>query len=216
MIWRQLALVCTAWVSAGCAQILGIEDLPEQDASVPEVTGSSTATLDTTYTQVTADGDNSTKTTLATCPALCDGNPAGQRDAVLQFSVSGLPAGATILSASLELYTWTAITATVNAHLATGGSGAASPGTWGNHPTFGAALSGKTSLAAGFNAFTVTPAVTGNGTFSFGLTQSTNNTRTYWASKEYGTVAYRPELTITYEVPAWIPVFVDDFNGTTP
>jgi hypothetical protein len=36
MIWRQLALICTAWVSAGCAQIIGIEDLPEQDASVPE------------------------------------------------------------------------------------------------------------------------------------------------------------------------------------
>jgi hypothetical protein len=29
MLWRQLALICTAWVSAGCAQIIGIEDLPE-------------------------------------------------------------------------------------------------------------------------------------------------------------------------------------------
>ncbi len=37
MVWRQLALICTAWVSAGgCAQIIGIEDLPEQDADIPD------------------------------------------------------------------------------------------------------------------------------------------------------------------------------------
>lgn len=36
MVWRQLVFIGAAWVSAGCAQILGIEDLPEQDAGIPD------------------------------------------------------------------------------------------------------------------------------------------------------------------------------------
>lgn len=36
MLWRRLALICAAWVSAGCAEIIGIEDLPEQDADMPD------------------------------------------------------------------------------------------------------------------------------------------------------------------------------------
>lgn len=36
MIWRQLALICAAWVWAGCAQVIGIEDLPDQDTDPPE------------------------------------------------------------------------------------------------------------------------------------------------------------------------------------
>src|SRR5687768_6851693 len=51
---------------------------------------------DTTYTQVSADGNNATKTTLASCPVLCEGNSQGERDAFVEFTVAGLPAGATI------------------------------------------------------------------------------------------------------------------------
>jgi beta-glucanase (GH16 family) len=209
-MFRKLASSATIAALLAGGTVLAIP----AGAVAAALTVSTTATLDTTYTQVTADGDNSTKTTLATCPALCDGNAAGRRDAVLRFAVSGLPAGAVIVSAQLELYTWTALTATVNAHLATGGAGAASPGTWADHPTFGPALSSRTSLVAGFNAFPVTAAVTGNGTFTFGVTQSTVNTRTYWASRDNGTVANRPRLTITYDTPAWMPVFTDTFDGT--
>lgn len=36
MVWRQLGFICAAWVSTGCAQLLGIEDLPEQDAGMSD------------------------------------------------------------------------------------------------------------------------------------------------------------------------------------
>jgi hypothetical protein len=36
MIWRPLALTCAAWVFAGCAEIIGIEDLPDPDTNSPE------------------------------------------------------------------------------------------------------------------------------------------------------------------------------------
>lgn len=65
------------------------------------------AAADTTYTQVGADGDNSAKTTLATCPALCDGTAAAERDAFAAFTVAGVPAGATVTQATLEVYSWT-------------------------------------------------------------------------------------------------------------
>ena len=35
MTWRLLALVCASWGATGCAQVIGIEDLPEPDADTP-------------------------------------------------------------------------------------------------------------------------------------------------------------------------------------
>jgi hypothetical protein len=58
------------------------------------------AVADTTYTQVSLDGANGSKTTLATCPALCDGNSQGERDAFVEFAVTGLPAGARVTHAT--------------------------------------------------------------------------------------------------------------------
>ena len=49
------------------------------------------------------DGDNSVKTTLASCPSLCDGNPRGRRDATLQFAVDKLPANASKVKAKLRV-----------------------------------------------------------------------------------------------------------------
>ena len=61
---------------------------------------------DTTVSQVPQDGDNAVKTTLASCPSLCDGNPKGRRDATLQFAVDRLPDNAVNVKAKLRVYAW--------------------------------------------------------------------------------------------------------------
>jgi beta-glucanase (GH16 family) len=171
------------------------------------------AIADTTYTQVSADGANHAKTTLATCPALCDGNPRGQRDAVVAFAVTGLPAGARVTRAVLELHSWGAFPARVTAYAAAGG--ADGPGHWAERPAMGPALATRAAVEVGWNGFDVTAAVTGNGTLTFALQQETHATRVYWASRDNGNPSLRPRLTISFDTPAgWSLVWQDEFDGT--
>jgi beta-glucanase (GH16 family) len=171
------------------------------------------AVADTTFTQVTADGDNATKTTLATCPAVCEGNPQGERDAVVEFSTTDLPAGASITRATLELYSWSPNNARITAYAATGTAG--DPGTWANRPVLGAALATRDAVTAGYNAFDVTAAVAGAGPVTFALLQQAQNSRVYWASRENVNATIRPRLTITYQtVAGWHLVWQDTFEGT--
>ncbi|GAA3012397.1 family 16 glycosylhydrolase [Streptosporangium longisporum] len=152
---------------------------------------------DTTYSQVAQDGDGSARTTLATCPQSCDGNASGQRDAVVGFNVTGLPAGATGVTARLELYSWNPFTGTTTtAHEADGG--ASGTGTWASRPALGAALDSNTAVTKGYNAWDVSSAVTGNGAVTFAVRQTTRTTRTYWASADNSNAAIRPRLVISY------------------
>ncbi|MEV0590873.1 family 16 glycosylhydrolase [Nonomuraea cavernae] len=191
------------------------------------------ASADTTYTQVTQDGDNSARTTLATCPSLCDGNSSGERMAVVGFTVAGLPAGASNITARLELYSWTAFASTTTSvHKASGGAGGT--GTWASKPTLGTALDTNTAVTKGYNAWNVSSTVKGNGAVTFAVRQSTRNTRVYWGSKENTNTAARPRLVISYTAPSptptptasptptptpspgpgWRLVWSDDFDGT--
>jgi beta-glucanase (GH16 family) len=154
------------------------------------------------------------RTTLATCPSSCDGNTQGQRDAFVEFSVAGLPAGATVTSATLQLHSWAAYPARVTLYASPGS--ASGPGTWSSRPPLGAALGTRASVAAGYNAFDVTSAVTGNGQKTFALLQETYNTRVYWASRENGNTAIRPRLTISYDTPtAWRHVWQDNYDASS-
>ncbi|MET8350464.1 MULTISPECIES: hypothetical protein [unclassified Micromonospora] len=94
-----------------------------------------TAAADTTATQVAQDGDNGVKTTLASCPRLCDGNRNGQRDALLEFAVRGLPADAVNVRATLRVYAWQQFASRVRAHPAQGS--AAGAGAWAQRPPIG-------------------------------------------------------------------------------
>src|SRR4051812_35768873 len=96
---RTVAVVAGAAVAATVASVLPIFANDETGLTLLPV-------ADTTVTQVPQDGDTSVKTTLASCPALCDGNPRGRRDATLQFDVSQLPANATDVKATLRVYAW--------------------------------------------------------------------------------------------------------------
>jgi beta-glucanase (GH16 family) len=154
---------------------------------------------DTTITQVPQDGDNSVKTTLASCPALCDGNPRGRRDATLQFAVAKLPANATKVTAKLRVYAWHDFSARILARAVTGDLSAAAT------PTQLAAVSSVQAVdgvAKGYNEFDMSDAVRGNGTYTFALSQETYNTRVYWASRENSRPELHPELVLSYSTAA--------------
>ncbi len=151
---------------------------------------------DTTVTQVPQDGDTSVKTTLASCPALCDGNPRGRRDATLQFAVDKLPANATKVKAKLRVYAWHDFAARIVARTVPGDLRAAAS------PAQLAAAAGAQVLdkvQKGYNEFDVSAAVRANGTYTFALSQETHNTRVYWASRENSRSNLHPELILSYE-----------------
>ncbi|MFC7547007.1 family 16 glycosylhydrolase [Plantactinospora sp. GCM10030261] len=162
------------------------------------------AVADTTATQVVQDGDNGVKTTLATCPQLCDGNPRGWRDAVVRFTVTGLPATAGNIRARLRLHAWTATAARVAVFPSS--SAADGPGVVAVRPDLRVpATAVRDDVVRGFNEWDVSVAVTGNGDYTFTLRQETHNSRVYWASRENRRSEIRPELTITYDGSGGLP-----------
>ena len=155
---------------------------------------------DTTYTQVTADGDNGAKPTLAMCPPPCEGGTAAERDAFVEFQVSGIPAGATNVRATLQVYSADDHDARVTAYRATGGAGGS--GTWASRPPLGTAQETRLTVDPGFNSFDVSASVTGNGTYTFALLQDRLTTRVYWPSRENANTVIRPRLVVTYDPPS--------------
>lgn len=154
------------------------------------------AVADTTATTVPEDGDNAVRTTLATCPARCDGNPRGGRDAVIRFAVTTLPAAAVNVRATLRVYAWGAFAATVTAHASPVDAAAARPAP----APPGPALDRVTGVRPGFNEWDVSGLVTGNGTVTVSLAQTGLETRIYWASTENRDPDLRPRLLVTYDV----------------
>ena len=151
---------------------------------------------DTTVSMVPQDGDTSLKTTLASCPSLCDGNPRARRDATLQFAVDNLPATATEVRAKLRVYAWHDFTARVVARAVAGDlTAAAAPAQLG-------AVADTDRVTKGFNEFDVSGTVAGNGMYTFALSQETLNTRVYWASRENAKQNLHPELVLSYETKA--------------
>ncbi|MDG4825014.1 family 16 glycosylhydrolase [Asanoa sp. WMMD1127] len=203
------------WLMAGVGAALLAGLLPGVTAHAATGTVTVSAAADTTFTMVPQDGDNSVKTTLATCPRVCEGNNNGQRDALVRFSIAGVPAGARVTRASLEVYSWTARTASVTAHSASGG--ADDPGLWSRRPTLGPALAQRTSVTSGFNSFDVTAAVAGNGPVTFALQQTSPADRTYWAAADNTAAANRPRIVIAYDTapPSWSLAWSDEFDGST-
>lgn len=230
-ISRTLGLLCVTAV----ATVLGgsaASSTPDRSPAVATVT--LPAVADTTATQVAQDGDTAVRTTLATCPQVCDGNPAGRRDAVLEFAVAQLPANAVAVGARLRVYAWRAASARVVVHAAQGG--ARGTGTT-DQVSVGAALQARDRVVPGYNDWDVSAAVRRNGTYTFALRQETPGTRTYWASRENGGSSVRPVLLLSYrgvgrpadgaatpgplrstppaDPPPWRQVFADEFDDTT-
>ncbi|MEV6816962.1 glycosyl hydrolase, partial [Micromonospora sp. NPDC051296] len=165
--------------------------LAADDLSIPVV-------ADTTATMVSQDGDNGVKATLATCPAGCDGNPRGAREAILEFSVTSLPANAVGVRAVLRVHAWQAFDATVTAHASRLDARAARPAP----APVGAALDVVAGVGRGFNEWDVSGLISGNGIWTVSLAQSGLATRIYWASAENRNPDLRPRLVVSYGVGA--------------
>jgi hypothetical protein len=200
-----------ALIGGGAAAVLAVSSLPLLANDDGSVTIRSVA--DTTVTQVAQDGDNSAKTTLASCPQQCDGNPHGQRDAIIEFAVSALPANVVEVRAKLRVYAWRPSAARVVAHAAD--SGAHSSGSWQDRPAVGAALQTHDKVVQGYNEWDVSAALRRNGTFTFALLQETYNSRVYWASQENHATPLRPELVLSYKTSAQ-PVATATQPGSPP
>ncbi|WBB69692.1 glycoside hydrolase [Micromonospora sp. WMMD812] len=151
---------------------------------------------DTTATTVPQDGNNAVKTTLATCPAPCDGNPRGRRDAVVEFAVTSVPAHAVNVRATLRVHAWRTAAATVTAYASRVDARAARPAPG----VPGPALDALTGVRPGFNEWDVSGLVTGNGLWTVSLAQAGLDTRIYWASVEHRDAGLRPRLLVTYDV----------------
>ncbi|MEU4218604.1 family 16 glycosylhydrolase [Actinoplanes sp. NPDC026623] len=154
---------------------------------------------DATLTQVPQDGDTSAKTTLASCPSMCDGNRMGRRDATLQFAVEKLPANAVNVKATLRVYAWQDFAARVLARTLPGDLSVA-----GNPASLAVAGAAETidRVTKGYNEFDVSGSVQRNGTYTFALSQENLYTRIYWASRENSKESLRPELVLSYDTQA--------------
>jgi hypothetical protein len=120
---------------------------------------------------------------------------AGPRDVVVSFEVTGLPAGARNVRASLELYSLEAHRARVSAHRITAGSGPPGP-----------ALASALSVERGYNPFDVSTAVAGNGSYTFVVAVPASGARVPWAARDHANPLIRPRLVITFETPTGQPV----------
>ncbi|MDG4767509.1 glycosyl hydrolase [Solwaraspora sp. WMMD406] len=166
------------------------------------------AVADTTATDVVQDGDNGVKTTLATCPRLCERNPRGARDAIVAFDVAAVPPGARNLRVRLRLYSWQRFDARVAVHPSVVDAGDPRP-SLSTVPT--SADDSSTELAAvsqvrkGYNEWDVSAQVTGNGRVTFALRQEDRSDRIYWPSMEYRDPSIRPRLLIEFDPPTGRP-----------
>jgi hypothetical protein len=128
----------------------------------------------------------------------------------VRFSVSGIPAGSTAISAQLKLRSLTTGTGrTVTAHAVSDITWTEGAVTWTAKPALGASLSTVSSHTSGQDSvWPLGTHVNGNGTFSVGL-DTTFSGDTTFSSKEG---ANAPQLVVTYTPPAVTPTV--SFNAT--
>lgn len=128
---------------------------------------------------------------------------AATQQTYLKFTVSGIPAGATNVKATLKVYANTTSTDAVEAHLANSSSWSESTLVLSNAPGEQATVLAKTAgtTQGAWSSFDVSAGVAGNGTVSFVLSVPAGGAIVDFASKEAG-AATAPSLTVTYSAPA--------------
>ena len=133
----------------------------------------------------------------------------------LQFTVSGIPAGSTGISAQLKLRSQTTGTAAITAHAVASTSWTEAGLNWGNKPALGASLSTDSSHTSGTDStWAVGAHVTGNGTFALGLdrTDGVFTGDTTFTSEEGGVA---PVLVVTYTPPSTYSVYHGNTHSHT-
>ncbi len=134
---------------------------------------------------------------IRTCPATCKGVGSSERRILLQFSVSALPAGASGVTAKMELTPWGNSSGTVTAHAITS-SWSEEGVTWDTQPTHGLAIASRTlNSTSAATTWDVSSLIQHNGTYGIMLKQSTGN-QIDFRSSEASTG--KPRLLLTYSV----------------
>ncbi|MBF8194018.1 DNRLRE domain-containing protein [Nonomuraea sp. K274] len=137
-----------------------------------------------------------TATWMSVCGTTCGSATAGQRIALTRFTISGVPGDAENVRATLELTSARTTATTVSARTVTGGWTEAAT-TWNTRPATGAVVATHSGFTAdGTVELDVSSAVTGDGTYSFALTQSDPVTTVLYSSRETGDRGAK--LTVTY------------------
>jgi hypothetical protein len=178
------------------AAILGLAltGVPEAGATTTSV---STTTIDSYVNQHRPDRTYGDSSRIRTCPAICKGVGSSERRILLHFSVSALPAGASGVTAEVELTSWGDSSGTVTAHPITS-SWSETGVTWDTQPSYGPAIASKmlnsTSTATTWD---VSSLIQRNGTYGIMLKQSSGS-QIDFRSSEASTG--KPRLLLTYSV----------------
>lgn len=135
------------------------------------------------------------------------GGTSSTRQGYLRFNVSGLPAGAAVLAATLRLFVTNGSTSGGSFNRITNNTWAETI-TWNTRPPIdGQQIATLGTVAAGVLVdIDVTPVVTGNGAYSFAISlpSSTTNGLGY-ASRENTSGAAKPALTVLAQIDGSLP-----------
>ncbi|WP_166427319.1 endo-1,3-alpha-glucanase family glycosylhydrolase [Nonomuraea mesophila] len=189
--------------AAASARSLPVRSLPAHTS--PAALSGKTATMAETVTipatddmfvsQAEPSKSFGTATWMSVCGATCGGKSSAQRLALTRFKVSGIPADATDVKATLEVTSARTTSTKVSARTVTGDW--TESGTWKNRPETGDVIDSHSGFTEGRKAeLDVSSAVTGNGTYSFALTGTDETTTVLFSSRETGDRG--PQLTVTY------------------
>lgn len=136
---------------------------------------------------------------LSICPATCGTTANAERRALTSFAVSGVPAGATDVTLSLQVTAARTTDTALAAHQVTQ-SWSKDSVTWNTKPAFGPSLDTHTGPVSGqVVKFDVSSVFDGNGTYSFGLTASAGAQAVLHSSRATGDLG--PRLLVTYSDP---------------
>ncbi|MEO6576984.1 MAG: DNRLRE domain-containing protein, partial [Polyangiaceae bacterium] len=169
------------------------QDSPDQGAASDALTAATSGAEDTYVTTSYATDPRGTRTNLRV------GTTASvTQESYLKFAVTGLPADATNVQATLKVHATTTSTDAIQAHATSAAWSEATLVLAGAPPAQGAVLSsvaGTTSNA--WSSFDVSAAVQANGTVAFVLSVPSGASVDF-ASKEAG-AATAPSLTVSYQ-----------------
>jgi hypothetical protein len=141
------------------------------------------------------DSSNPTATHGTTTTIRIDGSPTV--NSYIRFNVTGL--SGTVTSAILRVYANSSQSTGYDAYSVADNTWSESTLDWSNAPPFGSKLGSSGNITGGtWTSVDVTPYITGNGTFSFGLS-TTNSTAVSLSSREG---ANPPQLVITTSTAA--------------
>ncbi|SDK58967.1 endo-1,3-alpha-glucanase family glycosylhydrolase [Nonomuraea jiangxiensis] len=170
---------------------------PAQASAVEPVSVTFAAAEDVFISQAEPAKSFATATWMSVCGTGCGSAAAGQRVALTRFEVTGLPADAEDVKATLEVVSARTTDTTVSVRPVTG-SWTEAATTWNTRPAFdGPAVGSHTGFTAGATArLDVSSAVPGNGTYALALTGTDATATVLMSSRETGNRG--PKLTLTY------------------